>query len=104
MKKKILTGLLLICLLAGGYIAWQVFGPTVNAPVNKYFFVKTGSQYEDVKAALLEQGIISNSFFFDRLARQIKYNRKVKPGRYELRNGMSLFRLLRMLMLMMLQM
>ncbi len=97
MKKKIIYGVLVILLLAGGFIAWAIFGPTVSSPDGKYFYIRTGSTYEEVKEALLDQKIISGTFFFDRLAKQIKYNKAVKPGRYLVKNGMSLYYLLRML-------
>jgi len=97
MRKKIILGTLFILLAAGGYLAWQVFGPTVSAPDGKYFYIKTGSVYEEVKTSLTEKKIISSPFFFDLLAKQVKYNRSVKAGRYQVKNGMSVFNLIRML-------
>ena len=96
-KKKIIYGILIILLLAVGFIAWKIFGPTISAPEGKYFYISTGETYADVKAALLEQKIIGGDFFFDRMAKQLKYPHAVKPGRYEIKNSMSLFNLLRML-------
>src|SRR6478672_247982 len=97
MKKKVVYGVLLVVLFVGAYIGWMVFGPTVSAPEGKYFYITTGSSYEDVRQSLLDQKIISGSFFFDRLAKQIKYNKAIKPGRYQVKNGMSLYNLVRML-------
>lgn len=97
MKKKIILGTLLTLAALAGFIAWQVFGPTVSSPDGKYFYVKTGAVYADVKNGLANKKIISNGFFFDLLARQVKYPGSVKAGRYEIRDGMSLFRLVRML-------
>ncbi|HMK05460.1 MAG TPA: endolytic transglycosylase MltG, partial [Ferruginibacter sp.] len=50
-----------------------------------------------VKTSLAEQKITSGTFFFDIIAKQIKYPVAVKAGRYEIKEGMSLFRLIRML-------
>ena len=97
MKKKIICGALLLILLIGGFIAWKIFGPTVSAPQGKYFYIKTGSTYSEVKTALLDQHIISSEYFFDRIARQANYTTAVKAGRYEIRNGTSVFNLIRML-------
>ena len=97
MKKKIIYGALLLILLIGGFIAWKIFGPTVSAPQGKYFYIKTGSTYSEVKTALLDQHIISSEYFFDRIARQANYTTAVKAGRYEIRNGTSVFNLIRML-------
>lgn len=97
MKKKIIVGTLLVLFIAGGFAAWQVFGPTVSAPEGKYFYIHTGSVYTGVKTSLAEAKIISNVFFFDLVAKQIKYPRSVKAGRYLVKDGMSIFSLLRML-------
>lgn len=95
MKKFILISLLILVVL-GAFTAWNLFGPTVHAPASKYFYIKTGSTYEDVKKSLVDQDIIGGTFFFDRVAKQVKYNKRVKPGRYEIKGG-SLVNLVRML-------
>ncbi|MFZ1453810.1 MAG: endolytic transglycosylase MltG, partial [Ferruginibacter sp.] len=97
MKKKLVFGFLVIVLLAGSYAAWQVFGPTVSAPENKYFYIKTGTGYRDVRQSLIDQQIISSTYFFDLLSKQLKYPGKVKAGRYQIKKGGSLLSLIRML-------
>ena len=97
MKKKLIFWILIIVTLTGAYAAWQVFGPTVSAPESKYFYIKTGSVYSDVRQSLLDQKIISNAFFFDLVSKQLKYPQRVKAGRYQVNKGSSIFRLLRML-------
>jgi UPF0755 protein len=95
--KKIFAGLVLILSVAGIYVGWNIFGPTVSAPENKYFYIATGSNFEKVKKELQQQAIISGDFFFNKLARQTKYNKNIKAGRYEIKEGMSLYGLIRML-------
>ena len=68
MKKKIIYSLLILILAAGGFIAWKIFGPAVNVPAGKYFYIKPGSSYADVKSVLLEKKIISDEYFFDLMA------------------------------------
>ena len=86
-----------LLLAIGGFVAWQVFGPTVKKPADtKYFYVPTGSDYEAVKASLSDKGI-SSSFMFEPLAKKANYTGNVKPGRYEIKEGMSLYNLIRML-------
>ncbi|MBL7703123.1 MAG: endolytic transglycosylase MltG [Ferruginibacter sp.] len=97
MKKKLLLGIFLILLLVGGYAAWQVFGPTVSAPQSKYFYIKTGTAYSDVRQALINQKIISNTYVFDLLSKKLNYPAKVKAGRYQVKDGSSLISLIRML-------
>lgn len=97
MKRKITAFILLSILSAGGYITWQVFGPTVSVPEGKYFYIKTGSVYADVRQNLVDEKIIHNSYFFDLLSNRIKYPNLVKAGRYKIKSGMSLYNLIRML-------
>jgi len=95
-RKKIIYGILLLLLLVAGYLGWMVFGPTVSAPTGKYFYIKTGETYGEVKADLLDQKIIGSDFFFDFIAKRLKYPNSVKPGRYEIKS-MSMLSLVRML-------
>jgi UPF0755 protein len=95
--KKIIGGILLIVLIAGVFIGWKIFGPTVSSPQDKYFYVHTGTGYDEVKEDLKRQGIIDGDFFFDKIARRAKYNLNIKPGKYEIEKGSSLYDLIRML-------
>ena len=97
MIKKIIYSLLLIILAGGGFIGWKVFGPTINAPEKKYFYIKTGDNYQEVKADLHDLKIIPGKFWFNQVAKKLNYPKTVKAGRYEIKNGMSLFSLIRML-------
>lgn len=99
-KKNIVKfSIVAVLLLAaiGGYIGWQVLGPVVSAPEGKYFHIKTGSGYDVVREKLLNEGIIRSGFFFDKLSGRAGYVNHVKPGRYEIKEGMSLLNLVRML-------
>ena len=95
--KRTLLVLFLILLLSGLYSAWKVFGPTVSAPENKYLYIRTGATYNEVKRSLVDQKIISGTFFFNLVAKQVKYNKNVKAGRYEIKDGSSIVSLIRML-------
>jgi UPF0755 protein len=97
MKKKIITGVLAIIVIGGGFIGWKIFGAAVSAPEKKYFYVKTGDNYETVKAGLLEGKIVQSEFWLRQVADKLNYPKVVKAGRYEIKNGMSLFSLIRML-------
>lgn len=96
MKKKLLI-IFLVIIAVGCYIGWVLFGPTVSAPADKYFYIRTGATYSDVKTALKDQGIISGTFFFDKISKQVKYDKNIKAGKYEIKNGMNLVNLVRML-------
>jgi UPF0755 protein len=96
MKKKIIFGVLAVILLIMGFAAWNFLGPTVHTPEKKYFYISTGETYEGVKAGLHDLKIISSETWFAWASKLIGYN-KVKPGRYEIKKGMSLTGLVRML-------
>jgi UPF0755 protein len=95
--KKIIGGVLLIVLIAGIFIGWKIFGPAVSSPEGKYFYVHTGTNYEQVREDLKRERIIDGDFFFDKVARRAKYHLNVKPGKYEIKEGSSLYDLIRML-------
>jgi len=95
--KKVFAIVVILLAVAGIYTAWNLLGPTVDAPDGKYFYIATGSSYQKVKNDLQQQDIISGNFFFDKLARQAKYHNNVKAGRYEIEDGMSTYNLVRML-------
>ncbi len=94
MKKIILTILVLLVLVAG-FFAYKVFKPSVSNKQESHFYIRSG---EDVKA--VKQNLISGKFIsgsdFDLVARFLKY-KKPKPGRYKLKDGLSLYQLVKLL-------
>ena len=95
--KRISIIVFVVLLMIVGYMGWSIFGPTVSSPDGRYFYIKTGSLYDNVKKELLAQHIINGTFFFDQISKQVKYPANVKAGRYEIKNGSSLVELIRML-------
>lgn len=93
--RKILLFLLLILLLAGGFIAWKVFGPSVKVPEGKYLYIPTGSKMNGLIDSLDKKNV-ADPRWFRRVASLLKF-RTVKAGRYEIKKGMSVFELARML-------
>ena len=95
-NKKIWAAIISIILLAGIFIAWKFFGPTVKQPEDKYLYVPSGTELPALRKILVEKKLLSGTTWFDWTASFLKYN-KVKAGRYEINKGMSLFNLVRML-------
>ncbi|WP_298737563.1 endolytic transglycosylase MltG [uncultured Chitinophaga sp.] len=93
--------LVIICALAAGvavYIAYRVFGPNTKAfGDKKYFYVRSGSSYNDVLEGLETQEVIQSRNSFDFVARKLGYPRRVKPGRYQISRGMSNFEIVKLL-------
>lgn len=96
MKKTLIIASILAGITAI-YLGWTLFGPTISIPEKKYFYIRTGSNYETVKQSLLDKKIIHSKFWLNFVAKRLKYTSHIKPGKYEIKNGMSLFGLIRML-------
>jgi UPF0755 protein len=86
-----------IVIIAASICAWNVFGPIVSAPYNNFFYIKTGSNYDDVLNKLQKEKILNNTFFFTLLAKRFHYNENIKPGKYKIENNSNVFSLLRKL-------
>jgi UPF0755 protein len=95
--KKTIGFLFLAVLLVGGYAAWNIFGPNVTAPTDKYFYIKTGESFDEVISSLKDQKIVKGGFFFDKLLAHAKYKSNVKAGRYEIKDNTSIYSLIKML-------
>ena len=93
--KKIILFILSTILVLAAFCIWNIWGPAVSVPDGKYFYIPTGSAYKDVVTNLTQQKIIKKNWF-KLAAKGLKYN-IIKPGRYEIKKGMSLLNLVRML-------
>lgn len=96
MKKKIIIVIILLVLVTAGFFSWKFMGPAVSTGSGEFFYIKTGSTYADVKQELLDKKHIKSSTWFDWASKVLRF-KKIKPGRYKLTKGMSLFKLVRML-------
>jgi UPF0755 protein len=98
MKKKIFLSVIAIILIIAAFITYKIFGPAVSAKGDgpQYLFVKTGSSFDDLKKELMDKEFLSSTAWFGRASQILKF-KIVKPGRYKLSNGMSVFNLARML-------
>lgn len=96
MKKKIIGTILLLIIAGAGFVAWKIMGPSVSTPAGEFFYIKTGSTYDDVKKELLDKKYIKSATWFEWTSKILRF-KKVKPGRYKITKGMSLWKLVRML-------
>ena len=92
--KKIVAIAVVIIVCLGGVSGWElyrmIYGPNVGfTEDDKYFYIPTGADFQEVSNALVQQGIIQSQASFDWVSDQKKYKLNVKPGRYLLENGMS---------------
>ncbi len=96
MKKKIIGLVILLILGAAGFVASKIMASSVSTASGEFFYIKTGSTYADVKQELVSKKYIKGTTWFDWTSKILRY-KKVKPGRYKITKGMSLWKLVRML-------
>jgi UPF0755 protein len=96
MKKKILLSILALLIIIVAFFAWKFYGSAVSTADGEFFYIKTGSDYNDVKKDLVEKKYIPGATWFDMASNILRY-KTVKPGRYKMKKGMGLFQLVRML-------
>jgi len=94
---KVVLFLLFIFILIFGVLGWQIFGPTIKNPQKKFLYIKSRSTYQDVKDSLRKNKIISSDFWFDKIASYADYQKNIRPGKYKISAGMSLYQLVKML-------
>ncbi len=96
MFKKVIISILLIGLLIGAYIAYNmyknIYQPNVTIAKNqdKYFYVHTGYTFDNVVNDLYEKGYIIYRNSFEWVAdKKANFKTNIKAGRYRLKDGMS---------------
>jgi len=94
---KVILIFILALILIFIYGAWNVFGPTLHNADKKFLYIKTGSNYQNVKDNLVKNKTIKNTFWFDEISKYADYPDKVKAGKYKVTDGMSLYHLVKML-------
>ena len=96
-KRKYIAYIFILLAIIAVYFGWMLFGAATNEPENKYFYISTGSNYQNVKDGLLDKKILSGTTWFHRISKYLDYDKAVKPGKYRITEGMSLISLVRML-------
>jgi len=97
MKKKIILSALIIVLAVAGFFTWKFYGPAIHISEEKnYLYIRTGSSFDDLKNELTNNKFLPGTSWFSMASSLIGF-KTVKPGRYKLTSGMSVFALVRML-------
>jgi len=94
--KKTFSILLLIVLVIVLFAAWKVFGPSVSAPKDKFFYIKTGETFSEMRDHLVSTEIVSSPQWFDWVAGAMGFS-TAKAGKYEIKDNLSVFNLIRLL-------
>lgn len=79
------------------YTLWQIFGLTVKNPGKGFLYIPTNSTYQQVKDSLEKNKFLTGFFWVDKIADYVDYPKNVKPGKYKINNGTSIYKLMKML-------
>lgn len=94
--KKIIVGIVIISGLLISFSSYKIIGPAVTAKENSFFYIKADDDLNTVKNNLLAQKWLNDLTWFNRVANWMNL-KKTKPGRYKIKNGTSLYQLIRTL-------
>lgn len=99
MLKRIIFFILLLTVLGAAFTGWRFFlSNTPFSEKTRYLYIHTGmANRSAVLKSLKDSNLISNPGSFDVLARRIKVWRRLRPGKYKIPKGMSLYQLARTL-------
>jgi UPF0755 protein len=95
MRKKIISGIILLLLITVGFAGWKFYGPATSTSSGEFFYIHTGSDYDSLKKELISKKYINSELWFDLASKLLRF-KNVKPGRYKITKGMSLVKLVRM--------
>lgn len=69
----------------------KVFSPNIvlQGKSTAFIYIPTGAKFNDVLSLLNKEGMLKNSASFEWVAQQMNYDKNVKPGKYQIKSGMS---------------
>ena len=96
--KKIFLVIIFLSVSLSYYFYQAFFSSNINHDIEKATFViQTGSNFKTVRDNLLKDKVINEVITFSFVAKVMKYQENVKPGRYEITHDMTNVDLVRML-------
>ncbi|HEY4111840.1 endolytic transglycosylase MltG [Puia sp.] len=96
--KKFIFGIVLILLVAGVFVLFRFFGPATAFEGDSYFlYVRTGINYEQLVDTLKQNNVLRSPAFFNWVAGRMDYPQNLRAGKYEIKKGMSMSTIVRML-------
>ena len=97
-KKRSPLLFILIITVIIAFAAFRIFGSNTDfSEQKKNLFIKTGSDFNQVMSAIEEQKILKNPGIFSLIAKQLKYDINVKPGKYVIEKGSSIYEITKIL-------
>lgn len=97
--KKIVLALLGIIILIGLFIGWKFFGPATHFQSStKYLYIPSNNATKETILNQLEKdSMVKSTRSFSWLAERMDYWQQIKPGKYKISSGNSVFTIIRLL-------
>lgn len=94
----LVLGVLLLAAGAAGYVMYQkIYSPNIFVKDTKYLYIPRDADFQQVKDSLYANFRVEDEAMLEMVAGWKNYPNKVKPGRYEIKDGMSNNALINML-------
>jgi UPF0755 protein len=99
MFRKLVISVLIIAVLAATLAGWLFFtASTAFSEKSKYLYIRTGhATWPEVLQTFRDSNLVNNTTALDLLGARLNVPQKLKAGRYEIKNGMSLMDITRLL-------
>lgn len=96
-KLVLLVSTIIVLLLL--FTVWRIFGSNTRfKEASKYLYIPSeNASFSSLLQTIKDSNYISNPGLFAFVARRMELSEQIKPGRYEIKKGMSLYSLARML-------
>jgi len=96
---KLISMIGMVLLAVFLYFVYIFFAPNIFPKTDEKAFlcIPDSSNFEDVISIMEKEAKVSNTTSFKQVASLLKYGKKIRSGRYELKTGMNNFQLVRIL-------
>jgi len=89
---------LVLLLFIAGFLTWSLVGPSTAFSGDRYYlYIRTGMHYDQLLQTLEKDTVLKYPAIFAWVAKRMEYPENMKAGKYEIKEGMSLVSVLRML-------
>lgn len=98
--KKIGLLLFLAILVFGIFAVWRIFGSNTafdEKKKEKAIYIRQGTNFVELQVNLDTNGVVTNTRTFALVAKLLKYPENIKPGRYVIKEGASIYSILKQL-------
>lgn len=99
MFRRLFISVLIIAVLSAAFAGWQFFTANTAFPEkSKYLYIRTGhATWPEVMQTLRDSNLVKSPAAFNLLSTRLEIPKKLKAGRYEIKKGMSLMDIARIL-------